>query len=589
MINRLKIITGRSKEFYASKEEFVTCFSMEDAREINRNPIAWECLHEYYSIEDLILDIRMGFSFCNIYEVPKDDKDKKILTERDDRLLKAAISHYRRKHRDNNYYPSKEELHLIHQNQGMRGKSTPFYKTPELSGYLKNSYREIRYLKGTQIIWIDIDGCYLELSDFIFRIQNLGLCPTLYYTTYNDETVSRYGDNQSLRKLRLLYIFDEILSKEEAQVITRKINTVIKENFSYPEVAVDTCSEKITQTYYGNPRPDIKIKNYGIIFNKSKFLTKDDDLFYIGCENKAVYIEFDTSLTGFLIKHWGKCWYDVISQDINKRDPEGAKRLNTYEYFWEADENLFSEVIITPEGTAVRKWKENYPNTLILLDEDNKLTDGCHRRRVIAFRALIRRLMRPDASPNNILHDMYIDLYRFTIFQGGQNELEPKHTIDWMKDEVRGLFSKTNEELYQEYEKYWNGWYWDEAEKNNPNLDRNDIRRRYERKITPLTETDYRTCHKELRWMEYDRILKGKEYSTTNEEKLEILKANGIFIDISTVEDYSRQRGYLRKNWKSLIKKGMKPKEVNKILKENGYSISKGTINNYLSKLNKEG
>lgn len=588
MINRIKIVSGRSKDCYASKEEYITCFSMKDARKISRNPVAWECFQEYDSIEDLIFDIKMGFSFCNIYEVP--DPYKKILTEKDDRLLKAGISYYRRKYKDKNYYPSKEELHHIHQNQGMRGKSTPYYsRSEDLKGYLKNSYREFRYLRGTQIIWIDIDGCYLELSDFIYRIQNLGLCPTLFYTTYNDETVLRYGDNQPLRKLRLLYIFDEILSKEEAQVITRKIDTVIEENFSWYEVAVDKCSERITQAYYGNPRPDINYQNYGIIFNKSQFLTDDDELFYVGCENKTVYIEFDTGLTGFLIKHWGKCWYDVISQDINKRDPEGAKRLNTYEYFWKADENLFSEVIITPEGTAVRKWKENYPNTLFPLDEVNKLTDGCHRRRAIAFRALIRRLMRPNASPNNILHDMYIDLYRFTIFQGGKNELDAKETIDWMRDEIRRLFSKDITELYQEYNNYWNSKYWDDAEKNNPNLDRNDIRRRYERKITPLTETDQRTCHKELRWMEYDRILKGKEYSTTNEEKLEILKANGIFIDIDTVKDYSRQRGYLRKNWKNLVKKGMKPKEVNKILKENGYSISNSTIKNYLSKLNKEG
>ena len=413
---------------------------------------------------------------------------------------------------------------------GGKYTTTPYYKD---DGSLKAQFKSDRYFTCGQVFSIDIDGT--RFNDPEAYVSALTLKPTFYYTSPSD-------DPDGLRKFRLVYVFEQLLDKDGYEMATKAIHK--QAEVDTIERVKDNCGERFSQYFNGNRNAKVW-KTYNIL--EVSDLKPIIDKYGIGLEERAEKEEvFDSSLI-------------TAMETLSYKDFMHYNSLK-YEYFWNSVcfEPGEKYRILDPEKDVVLMFRWN-----------GKYRDGEGRRKRIQKYAALRRIAKPQITPDELLFNLYVDRERF--FDNSDGAL----SIDCLKRKVEIVFKKTPEELREEYEYIL---------KNcplkfvvNPNV--------------ILKQKAINEIKKEIHWK---GIKDNYDPSVSVRKNLENLKAKGIKVGKTTLYEFCKEFGIETNpeldEKKKLIEtnydSSLSQRKNIELLKEKGIKVSKGELSRLVSEWN---
>lgn len=342
------------------------------AKELGKAKMAFN--EQTISIKQFIDYITGGYTFCGLFDVP----DHKVWVK------------------NGNYW---QLTYLKYQRGVNKGAMKTQCKCDE------------RYI-GTQVVFVDIDETKAEsMYDFI---DKLTYKPTIGYYSYSD--------SEEKRKFRIVYIFDNILNKNEFRYIANRLHKQIEIDTDEP--IADNCGERMSQYFNGNYR-NTDIYNSNIIYNLDE-IKNDDEI-----------EDVETAISS-------------IVRDIPAIDNimvSDMKRMSVKQFMHKYGKKYNYIYRVEDEWTEYRKIQYTGENYLSLFWNVNRLKDGEHRRKKLFDRAALRRLMNNDIDINELLFNLYKDRDRF--IDNSDNVI----TVDVLVNKVCAAFRYSIDELKVKYSK----------------------------------------------------------------------------------------------------------------------------------------
>lgn len=475
-----------SKESYGTKEEVRACLTAKGAKEIGRRKI---CFHEaMISPYDFEICIRSGYAFCALFEFDPDTK------------------------------------YVIRYSNGRVSKEYPFYRIGPNKGCLKSQFKRDEFFSGSQCVFIDID--YTSYTDLASYVEAVDPKPTVSYYTYSDT-----GD---ARRLRLCYVFDEIMKSSDFIMVNTVVHSRIESSTREP--IKDKCGKKKSQYFNGTDWKDALRTD--IIYSIRDFIDPSE---YVEVTEKAVEKARESSrVSGYLVNDMERLSYEELTHSYSMRMP-----------YWYRPDN--GEWIDGKVQFVTEDYFSLYWNT-------RRLRDGEGRRKKLFERMCLRRVMRPEATPDQIMYNAYIDLHRFV-----DNTQDPI-TVKDLERNVISCFRMGIEEIREKY---------------------SYAIQKAKESTTPKKGMIYagKSCVHDGNMRLIDRFF---DASKTVQENVDILKANGISFSASTLYAYMKERGLTVKNKANISDKelysltdpSMSLREnVKNIYESYGIKVSKDKLN----------
>ena len=201
----------------------------------------------------------------------------------------------------------------------------------------------------------------------------------------------------------------------------------------------------------------------------------------------------------------------------------------------------------------------------------DKFKDGEGRRKKLQKYACLRRIARPWITPDELLFNLYVDRERF--FDNSDGKL----TLDCLKRKVEIAFSKTPDELREEFKSV---------------LENCPSKFVINPKVI-LKQKAINEAKKEIHWKE---IKDNYNLSVSVKENLEILKAKGIKVKKTTLYEFCKENGIetnpelseRRKQILEIYDSSLSQNENIKRLKEVGIEISRQGLMKLVSSVNSD-
>ena len=289
---------------------------------------------------------------------------------------------------------------------------------------------------GSYVVTIDVDDFGESASKYDFQVNNFiselsqsSLVPSLWYTSFSHQPAE-----QKL-KVHLLYVFDSLIPGRDGGQTYKILAEAICQKITITSgVPTDKCS--LTASQYTNPT-NVDNQSLCVEFGISHIVYSFEDfgvsnLGEIWQENVKAYVPKSKPLTvsKTLIDD-----YRILSLDDFLRK-YGARYRFYYrmedEYEWHSTSTSCDYAVIDDRYFAL------YFNRCIL-------KDGQGRRKKIFERMCERRLIKPDATPNQIAYCAIKDIYFF--IDNGDNALDH----DYIKRNVNSCFELSLIEIQQRY------------------------------------------------------------------------------------------------------------------------------------------
>lgn len=329
------------------------------------------------------------------------------------------------------------------------------------------------HFKAAYLMCVDIDdeNDYDHIQDYISKLR---LKPTFYYTTY-----SHNQPGKGLR-FRIVYVLDKPITGSYLyyRYCNYKLNCLIEKDTN--TIIKDTCNLEAAQyfngTYIENPEYNVEYEINHIIYSLSDFgiySDKSDDYAdflknnagYEGTLSKNNRLEIESEL--FRIKPEQKIEkqeqedLDIFSESFAVKELIKEKFIS--KNFIQDLTNMSSEdfykkyhYIITYRVTSENwydlkigdinyKW-QNIPDNYFELYynvENYKKVNGQARRRELAFRMALRRIIKPSITPEELLYNAYFDLNRFI----DNTDVKDKITMDDLITRVYNVMEKDIQDL----------------------------------------------------------------------------------------------------------------------------------------------
>ena len=239
-------------------------------------------------------------------------------------------------------------------------------------GGFETLFKANEYFRGSQIITIDIDAT--KWNDVEHYINMLTYKPTLVYMSYSDGLLK---DGILSRRFHMLYVFDVILDEREMLRCAKTLHDQVA--IDTDEKMADFCGLRVSQYFngvYGNP----ETYNTGIIYNP---LDIPGD--YVEQKEEKV-VEFskwmirDMESLGYL-DFCRKYHMTVIFSTADILKPGNCK------------------YVILDDS-----WISLYYNAT------GKIKNGEKRRKKLAKRMGLRKLINPNITPDELLYSAWFDL-----------------------------------------------------------------------------------------------------------------------------------------------------------------------------------
>lgn len=282
------------------------------------------------------------------------------------------------------------------ENGGFWTKTYPVYTKGANKGFFKLSFKQDMFFAGSQVVFVDIDYThYEEIYDYI---DALSYTPTCVYTSFSDNELK--GGRIS-RRFRLVYVFDRVMDEQEFKSVSVNLYQQIIEDTDEP--MDDLCGLGVSQYMNGTNGLETYMSN--VIYSPEDIerivITEKKEN-----KNKKVRVSFNKEMlmdmqtlpyTKVVEKWWCKGMRYISKSE---------KQFTTY-YSTDAEEyySLY--------------WHKD------------KVADGERRRMKLFMRAAVRRLMKADITPDELLYNLFIDRERF--FDNSDKVL----TLDVLKNKVK--------------------------------------------------------------------------------------------------------------------------------------------------------
>lgn len=339
-----------SKESYESKEVALACVSsLKKAKEYGRKG-KMAFKETEVTIDEFLNYATNGYSFCNLFEFDENYK----------------------------YWVKSSKWW---------NKEYPVYQRGVNKGFFKLKFKSDDYARGSQVVFDDID--YTEYTSMDEYIARLTYPPTCGYYSYSDKKDKR---GILSRRFRLVYVFDEVINPYEFQDLVKKIYDTIAEDTKEP--TSDNCGCSLSQYMNGGQNPDTYKSYY--IYSKADFIKEqpvEDTPMEIINKLLSASNNVSVSFTNELVSDMGKYSFDKV---VKKWWAQGLR------YFTETPVSFGNNYYVTTTEDYVQ-----------LGFFGKKVTDGHHRRSKLSCRAKLRRLIKEDVTPDELLFNLYIDREKF--------------------------------------------------------------------------------------------------------------------------------------------------------------------------------
>lgn len=297
----------------------------------------------------------------------------------------------------------------------MQIPASPFHQRGKNKGCLKFSMKANVFFKGSQCIFIDVDETKApSMMDYLCRLR---FPPSCAYPSYSD---GKLKNGSTSRRFHLVYVFNEVLDKYEFLRISKTLTKIIEEDTG--EAMADTCGERLSQ-YMNGCYGILDTYNGDRFYSRSVFPAKPEDKIYQSIKKDCD--EEKITFNQFMLEDMKSLDYKTFTHSYSKR----------YGYVYRTEGTEWQEY----QGIKYQMTNENY---LQLWHYSQKIPDGEKRRTKMAQRCCLRRLIKPDITPDELLYQLYIDRERY--FDNSDGVLD----VDTMRRKVENAMSLTDEELY---------------------------------------------------------------------------------------------------------------------------------------------
>lgn len=330
-------------------------------------------------------------------------------------------------------------------------------------GSFGSSQKTYQNFAGSYTIGVDIDQTnYESVEEFV---SVLTLKPTLYYTSYSNKQEGKGA------RFRLIYVFDEMIwNKFFFRYVAWQINAMIERDTK--ERITDDCNLRCTQYFNGTNVDDTSlVVSYGITHNIYSFS------------------DFGASKQGYIEFLENNCYYKTnahraeiqallrnLKREVVNRSVEESVQGNLDSAVQAAsvqsqsifDEGLLNDMMRLSYDEFMKHNRHKYhyfyrvekplwvDGLYQLVDDDffaftysygkrKVLQDGMKRRKTLFLRMCLRRVMKPTATPNEILFNAFEDMHRFFCMDGIDIEKFLQRNVeacfDFSVDEIKELYS----------------------------------------------------------------------------------------------------------------------------------------------------
>ena len=303
--------------------------------------------------------------------------------------------------------------------------SRPFYSWDKTNDNFAGSY----------VVTVDVDEFGesaleydLQITNYVNVLAQHNLAPSFWYTSFSHQP------SEHKIKAHLLYVFDSLIPGRDGGETYRMLSEAICQRISDAGgVPIDKCSKTCSQ--YINPT-NINNSSLCVEFGISHTVYSFDDF---GLSNLREI--WEDNVMHYVPKSRRMTVSKSLINDYNLLSEEDflAKYGARYHYFYRKEEYEWN---MTSTGCQYAEIDEDY---FSLYFNVNTLTDGQGRRKKIFERMCERRLMRPEATPNQIAYCAVKDVVLFV--DNGDGAFD----ADYFKRNVNRCFELSLEEIEQKY------------------------------------------------------------------------------------------------------------------------------------------
>lgn len=364
------------------------------------------------------------------------------------------------------------------------------------------------------LVSIDIDHTQVPMNDMVNRLEYK---PTFAYTSCND------GKDGECR-YRLVYCFDDII-KGVGEYYNYVYSILVSNKLCIDDI--DKRSLKASQYYNGNGTATFDFTVTNIVYNKDDFNLFYKDYYSLSCtdnenkkgksinENHTYNTTHNIHLNDtFDDEQFGKDYWNMKMEDILEKYIRVYPNLEHTPLEIPDDDTPY---IIYPSGyIEIRRWWRKRLNGMPI-----KTKDGEGRRRKLFINGIIRRLINPNISFDNLLYNLLYELVNYVSNYDADNVIGKKE-IYYIAQDVMKKDMENYENMRGSHKLFMV----------NPNFCS-----KYN-----LTKNEVKSIA--ARMIRYNRIGELYDCSKTDIENVVIMKENGMErISVSTLKRWRKENG----------------------------------------------
>ena len=362
----------------------------------------------------------------------------------------------------------------------------------------------------SSFVSIDIDHTTVDMNTMI---DGLEYKPTISYTSCSNGLDDKYS-------YRLIYCFSDKI--EGTREYSNYVYTILNAN----QISIDDIDKrslKASQYYNGNGCGNIDIKVSNIVFNKIDYIEFYKDYFVnntISNNSESINVTNNTtpstiiSLNDTFVNkdfeddYWNMRMEDVLSKYVDvfpniEHTPLPVTDEDTPYIMFPSD---YIEI--------KRHWKVRNDGRAV------KIEDGYHRRKNLFVNGVIRRLINPNITFDNLIYNLLFELVYYISNYNAEYVIDKKDIYHIARNVMKADLSRAEGLKGADRKFMVNPRY---CEKYGLN------KRQVKNMACKMLRND---CIGEL----YD-------YSKTDKENLEVMKENGLEISPITLKRWRKENG----------------------------------------------
>lgn len=276
--------------------------------------------------------------------------------------------------------------------------------------------------KGSQFLYIDLDGVDIDWNTLNVKLNNSSIVPTFTYTTYS------HGLPGKGNRYRIVYLFDETITSQTlffdvATYYNRQVSSVLG-----IDNGIDSCNKTVNQIMHGTKRFAKSCYNGAIVNLESIInnLPKEQEEINAKSSTKKKATKLDP-VTKELADKLYRSYSDYLYANRNK--------YQLYTDNWnQLGSSAKKKDII--DVKPLQRYNKSTDNAYIY-----KLSDGSRRRKILLTCARRIRVINPNVTREELQYNIVNYLFKYMINNG--------NLIDWK--EIDRILNITMNEDYKNY------------------------------------------------------------------------------------------------------------------------------------------